>query len=150
MNIRFYNEADKFQVQAIFSKHWTDQEFLDELTENLGDPDVSFYVAEENSGIVSVAGFRKTPPHLHILAKTKKPAELYIIASKFQNRGIGNSLGQKILEEAKCLKFTEIICYSPTTHNDSWKFYEKLGFVQHGIVNDPEDGCPGMVWVKVI
>ena len=83
-------------------------------------------------------------------SNTDKSAELYIIASKYQNKGIGNLLGQKLIEEVKKLQFTEIVCYSPETHNSSWKFYEKLGFTQHGIIKDPDDGCPGMLWKKTI
>lgn len=75
---------------------------------------------------------------------------MYVIASKLQNEGIGSMLVQKVIEEAKSLHFTEIECYSPETHSSSWKFYEKLGFTKHGIIKDPDDGYPGMLWKKVI
>jgi len=59
-------------------------------------------------------------------------------------------LVSKVIEEIKKLNFTEIACYSPETHNSSWKFYEKLGFIRHGIIKDPDDGYPGMLWRKLI
>jgi RimJ/RimL family protein N-acetyltransferase len=150
MKFKKYNKKDSVAVQNIFAKYWTDKEFLDEIAENIGKDNTYFYVAEENDEIVGVAGFREAPKYLHDYAKTKNPAELYIIASKLQNKGFGSLLAQKVIEEAKKLHFTEIECYSPETHNSSWKFYEKLGFTKYGIINDPDDGYPGMLWIKII
>lgn len=149
MKIRNYSEKDKTAVQNIFEKYWNDKEFLDELTENLGSPEVYFYVAEKDDEVVGVAGFREAPEHLRAYADTKNPAELYIVASKLQNEGIGSKLVQKVIEDARDASFTEVECYSPETHNSSWKFYEDLGFTKHGIIKDPDDGCPGMLWRKV-
>lgn len=150
MEIRDYNEKDKRSVRNIFAKYWTDEEFLSELENNLNKKDVHFYVAEKDGIVVGIAGFRKAPEHLRIHAETNNPAELYVIASLSKNEGIGGVLAQKIIESAKNLNFTEIECYSPETHNSSWGFYEKHGFASHGIINDPDDGYPGMLWKKVI
>lgn len=150
MEIRNYNEHDKSAVQVIFAKYWTDKEFLNELTKNIEGNQISFYVAEKNDDIVGVAGFRQAPEYLCTHATTENPAELYIIASKLQQEGIGNALVQKVIREARNQSYTEIECYSPETHESSWKFYEKLGFTQYGIINDPDDGYPGMLWVKLI
>ena len=150
MEIRNYNKKDKVAVQHIFAKYWTDREFLDELEKNLDGDEVYFYVAEKDNEIIGVAGFRKAPKYLRDYAETENPVELYIIASKEKNKGFGNTLAQKIIEKAKKLNFTEIECYSPETHNSSWRFYEKLGFKKHGIINDPDDGYPGMLWRKVL
>lgn len=35
MKIREYKAGDKFGVEKIFLKYWTDPEFLDELSDNL-------------------------------------------------------------------------------------------------------------------
>lgn len=150
MKIRNYNKKDKIAAQQIFAKYWTDEEFLDELAENLDDDKIHFYVAEKDNEIIGVTGLREAPKYLRDYAETENPVELYIIASKLQNKGFGNLLALKVIEEAKKLNFTEIECYSPDTHNSSWKFYEKLGFTKHGIINDPDDGYPGMLWKKVI
>lgn len=147
---RKFQKSDQSAVLEIFSSYWTDPEFLKELAQELNNMACIFYVAEENSEIVGVAGLRNASTHLSTHANTDRPAELYIIASKYQNKGVGTFLGQKIIEEAEKLKFTEILCYSPETHNDSWKFYEKLGFTKQGIINDPDDGYPGMLWQKII
>jgi len=150
MKIRDYNKKDKEAVQNIFTRYWTDEEFLDELSENIDGGKMHFYVAEKDNEVAGVAGFRKAPEYLCLYAETKNPAELYIVASKLKNEGVGSMLVQKVIEEAKNLLFTEIECYSPETHNSSWKFYEKLGFTRHGIIKDPDDGYPGMLWRKVI
>lgn len=150
MKVREYSKIDETEAKNIFDLYWTDKEFLNELTNELNAKTCRFFVAEKDGEILGIAGLREAPAHLSIYAKTNKPAELYIIASKYQNKGIGNFLGQKIIEETRNLGFTEILCYSPETHNSSWKFYEKLGFTSYGIIKDPDDGYPGMLWVKTI
>lgn len=150
MKTRKYSKKDEVEVKNIFTQYWNDNEFLDELTEELHTEICKFYVAEKDGEIVGIIGLREAPAHLRSHADTENPAELYIIASKYQNKGIGNLLGQKIINEAKKLGFTEVVCYSPETHNSSWKFYEKFGFTKHGIIKDPDDGYPGMLWKKII
>lgn len=150
MKVREYGEKDKSAIEKIFTKYWTDEEFLSELAKNIDGCKMHFYVAEKDDEIVGVAGFREATEYLRVYAKTKNPAELYIVASQLQNEGIGSMLVQKVIEEARNLCFTEIECYSPETHNSSWKFYEKLGFTRHGIIKDPDDGYPGMLWRKII
>ncbi len=150
MKIRDYNEKDKSAIQNIFTKYWTDEEFLSELAKNIDEYKMRFYGAEKDGEVVGVAGFREAPEYLRVYAETKNPAELYVVASKLQNEGIGSMLVQKVIDEVRKLNFTEIECYSPETHNSSWKFYEKLGFKKHGIIKDPDDGYPGMLWEKTI
>ncbi|MEX2369209.1 MAG: GNAT family N-acetyltransferase [Candidatus Paceibacterota bacterium] len=155
MVIRDFTKEDKEQVEKIFSTYWNDPVFLRELTNNLDaytkKTDVDnkemyrFYVAEEAEEIVGIAGFRKAPDYLRIYADTDKPAEFYILASKYKRRGIGEALRLKRIEEAKKLGFTEILFYSPETHEDSWVFHDKLGFKRNGLITDP-DGYPGMIW----
>jgi len=148
MKVRDYDNKDEVEVKNIFTQYWTDNEFLNELAEELKAKVCKFYVAEKNGEVVGIAGLREAPTHLRNHADTSEPAELYIIASKYQNQGIGNFIGQKIVGEAKKLGFAEILVYSPETHISSWKFYEKLGFKKHGIIKDPDDGYPGMLWKK--
>jgi L-amino acid N-acyltransferase YncA len=150
MEIRNYSEHDKSAAQAIFAKYWTDGEFLNELINNIDGNETCFYVAEREGDIVGIAGFRQVPEYLRAHATTENPVELYIVASKLQREGVGNILVQKVIEEVKKRSYTEIECYSPETHESSWKFYEKLGFTQRGIIKDPDDGYPGMLWVKII
>ena len=150
MNIRDYNENDKDAVQTIFTKYWTDEEFLNELAKNIHEGSMHFYVAEKDGEVFGVVGFRESPEYLRAYAETKSPAELYVVASKVQDKGIGSALVRKVIEEARNLSFTEIECYSPETHDSSWKFYEKLTFTRHGIIKDPDDGYSGMLWRKII
>jgi L-amino acid N-acyltransferase YncA len=159
MIIRDFKKEDKVQVERIFSIYWNDEVFLRELAENL-DAYIEkkdayhkdmyrFYVAEEAREIIGIAGLRKAPEYLRAYADTDKPTEFYILASKYERRGIGEALGIKRIEEAKKLGFTEIIFYSPETHKDSWGFHDNLGFKRHGLIADP-DGYPGMVWKMML
>ncbi len=150
MEIREYNQQDEAQVKNIFAQYWTDPEFLEELLKNLNSTDCNFYIADKEGEIVGVVGIRKAPNFLSVEADTKNPSELYVVASKIKNKGIGSLLVKKMIEVAKNLGFTEMLGYSPETHNNSWPFYENLGFTQGGIIKDPDDGYPGMLWKKVI
>lgn len=156
MTVRNYKKQDEGAVKEIFSQYWTDANYIAELIGELnthvgeegdhGTNKCRFYVAERDGELVGIAGFRVAPEYLRKEVGTENPAELYIIASKFQGVGIGNLLSQTVVREARDLYFTEIVCYSPETHNSSWKFYEKLGFTKHGIIKNPDDGYPGMLW----
>ncbi len=138
-------------VEQILSFYWTDKEFLNELLGALEQNDYEFCVAEEdNSEIVGVAGLRPTAKFLRVHAETDNPVELYVIASKYAGSGIGSFLIKNIQEKAREQGYTELICYSPETHEDSWKFYERNKFKKDGIVKDPDDGYPGMLWKKTL
>jgi len=150
MKIREYNQKDEDQVKNIFSQYWNDPEFLEELLENLNSTDCSFYVADKEGEVVGVGGIRKASDFLRVKADTDNPAELYVIASKRKNEGIGSLLVKKLIEIAKDSGFTEILGYSPETHNSSWSFYDHLRFTQGGIIKDPDDGYPGMLWKQSI
>ena len=150
MTIEKYKNAQHVDVHNIFNQYFNDPEFLSELDESLKDSEAIFYVLTEYRDVISVVGVRKVTNYLLEHAKTENPLELYIIASKYKGAGAGSKLCDFIIKEAKFLGYTEIICYSPETHETSWKFYEHIGFVSGGIVNDPDDGYPGMLWRKVL
>ncbi len=150
MEIRKYDKKDKSEVKNIFTLYWNDEDFLDELIKELDSYYCNFYVAQEKDEIVGISGFRKIFNYLSNYIETDKPVELYIIASKYRKRGIGYLLVQKVIEEAKKSNFTEILCYSPETHNSSWRFYEKLKFIKYDTIIEPDDGYPGIIWKKKI
>lgn len=153
MIFKKYDQSDELEVKNIFTMYWNDPEFLDELSHALRSEDCSFYIAYddlEEKEIVGIAGTRKITNFLKDYTSTESPLELYVIASKYKEKGVGKFLCENIIEECKKMNRTEIICYSPETHNSSWVFYEKLGFIKHGVVNDPDDGYPGMLWSRII
>ncbi len=160
MIIRDFQKNDLKAVEEIFTLYWTDQKFLKELSDKLNthagqteecvNEKYRFFVAEEKSEIVGIAGFRNAPNYLKLRAKTNNPAELYILAVKHKNRGIGKELELKTAEGVKNLGFTEMILYSPNSHEESWGFYEKSGFEGAGEIIAPDDGEPGQVWRKTL
>ncbi len=155
MNIRTFQKEDKPQVEEIFAMYWNDEGFrkrladkLDIFIENDGiakEQQYGFYVAEEGDEIVGIAGFRKAPEHMRKYAKTDNPVEFYILGSKYKNKGIGERLRLKRIEESKKRGFTEVVLYSPDSHKDSWSFHDRLGFERVGSDIAP-DGEPGMIW----
>ena len=147
MEIRKFKEKDKASVEEIFSKYWNDPTFLKELSSELNENPSNFYVAEDHSEIVGIVGYKNIPDYLKKFAKTPNPVELYIIASKHIRRGIGKILKSKIVKVAKYKGFSEILLFSPRTHNNSWEFHDTLNFQRLGEVTPPNDEI-GYVWSR--
>lgn len=143
MKFRKYTKEDKSSVNEIFRLYWTDSEFLEELNTEL--EKVDFWVAEENGEIIGVLGTRPAPKYLG----DSESLELYIIASKTKEKGLGSAL-LKYVEKQVPEKYKHLVLYSPETHESSWGFYERNGFESGGIIKDPEDGYPGILWKKSI
>lgn len=152
MIIREFEKKDQTEVEEIFTLHWTDPEFLAELSSELDaylKEDYKFFVAEENSEILGVVGFRKLPDYLKSYAQTNNPVEFYVVAVKHKGNGIGQKLKLKLLEEAKKNNFSEILLYSPNSHNESWGFHDKFGFERVGEITPPDDDI-GQLWRKIL
>jgi len=154
MFVREFKEHDQEVAEEIFALHWTDPEFLEELSSELRSyiknapaENRRFFVAEESDEIVGVAGLRELPEYLRPYTVTDKPVELYIIAAKYKRRGIGTKLKTKLTEEAQKLGFAEILLFSPHSHDESWGFHDMLGFERVGEVTPPDDEV-GQVWRK--
>ncbi|MBI2482324.1 MAG: GNAT family N-acetyltransferase [Candidatus Vogelbacteria bacterium] len=148
MTIREFRESDRKVAEEIFALYWTDPEFLKELSDELGE-NARFFVAEDSNEIVGIVGFKKLPDYLKPFALTNNPVEFYVIAAKYKRRGIGEKLKLKLIEEVQKAGFTEILLFSPNTHNESWNFHDKLGFERVGEVTPPEDNI-SQVWRKVL
>ena len=156
MNIRDFNERDRKAVEEIFAMYWTDPEFLEELScelqaciERNPDEPCRFFVAEENGEILGIVGYKKLADYLNEWAVTDNPVELYVIASKYKRKGIGEKLKLKLVDELRETGFKEILLYSPNSHSDSWGFHDILGFERVGETIPPEDEV-GQVWRKIL
>lgn len=159
MQIRPLIKDDLNQVKTIFNLYWNDQEFIEELTGeakefvNKTNKSVSekytYYVAENSNEILGIIGFRKSPSHMSEYTKSAKPAELYILASKNHGQGTGKILVDKMLNNLHKDNYTEVVLYSPNTHNAAWGFYDHLGFERVGKAIAP-DGEPGMIWRMIL
>jgi len=156
MIIRNFQEKDFEQAKEIFALYWTDPEFLKELSSELqvfidmkGNGTSGFFVAEEDNKIIGIIGYKKLVDYLKPYTLTDNPVEFYVIAVKNKRMGVGKKLKQKLLEEAQKLGFSEIILYSPGTHDESWHFHDSQGFERLGEVTPPDDDI-GQVWRKVL
>jgi len=159
MIIRDFQGGDKEVVEEIFKLYWTDPEFLAGLsrklqmcikqTEEYINKKYRFFVAEENGKVLGIAGLRGAPDHMRQHTKTNNSAEFYVLAVKYKGRGTGEALRLKRIEEAKKLGFTEIVLYSPNSHQESWGFHDRHGFERVGEALAP-DGEPGQIWRRVL
>jgi len=156
MIIRELQEGDEKAAKEILALYWTDPEFLEEVSREVGsyvkktkNKDYGFFVAEEQGEIVGIAGFRKPADYLRLFTLTHNPAELYILAVKQKRKGTGEKLKQKLITEVQKLGFSEILLFSPNSHSESWSFHDRLGFERVGEVTPPDDEV-GRVWRKVL
>jgi len=149
MVIREFTEKNRNDVEYIFSKYWNDPIFLKELSDALTNNPSKFFVAEDNNEIIGVAAYKDIPDYLKEFAKTKNPTELYVIASKYKRKGIGSLLKSKIIEIVKKEGFSEILLFSPGTHNNSWEFHDTFNFQRLGKVTPPDDD-EGYVWSGIL
>ncbi|PIR45446.1 MAG: hypothetical protein COV09_01410 [Candidatus Vogelbacteria bacterium CG10_big_fil_rev_8_21_14_0_10_50_13] len=156
MDIREFKKNDKKAIEGLFSLYWTDPEFLKELSDELQlylekgvNKDRGFWVAEEKGEILGIVGFKKLADYLRPYALTDNPVEFYIIAVKHKRQGVGTKLKLKLIDEVKNLGFSEILLFSPGSHDESWTFHDNLGFERVGEVTPPDDEI-GHVWRKVL
>jgi L-amino acid N-acyltransferase YncA len=136
--------------------YWTDPVFLEELSheldlyiENKQSKNSGFFVAEKDGEIVGIVGFRKLPEYLKPYALTDNPIELYVIAVKHKRMGVGKILKSKLIEEVQKNGSSEILLYSPGSHNESWEFHDIFGFKRVGEITPPEDDA-GYLWRKIL
>lgn len=91
---------------------------------------------------------RSAPENMRQYSTTPKVAELYVLATKYKGRGIGNSLVSKRIEEAKKEGYTEVVTFSGESHKDAWGFHDKYyNRAGQGIA---PNGEPGLIWRRVI
>lgn len=156
MIIREFKQEDQKVVEEIFALYWTDPEFLKELSDELQsfiklslNKDLGFFVAEENGEIVGIVGFKKLADYFKPYAETNNPIELYVIAVKHKRNGVGKKLKIRFIEEIKKMGFSEILFFSPNSHNESWSFHDLLDFERVGEIIPPDDEI-GQIWRKIL
>lgn len=151
--IRELRKEDIEQVQRIFELYWTDDGFLEKLhnrlkqfvedSAGLAEQGFKYFVAEENGEVVGIGAMRKAPEKMRKYATTSNPVEFYVLASKYPGRGIGSALRNRRIEEAKKDGYTEIVFFSPDSHQESWAFHDELS---QRVGPTEVDGEPGVVW----
>ncbi len=154
IQIRKFKDEDIKYIEAIYDLYWHD-DFRERLSERLNDfvnqtedsvkQDFKYFVAEKAGEVVGVAVIRDLPEHMKMYAETNNPAELYVIAVKYQNQGIGSLLREYMIKEIKGLGYTEILFFSGEMHKESWKFHDDSGFKKVGESIAP-NGEKGYIW----
>ena len=157
MIIRELKDKDVPEVENIYDLYWFG-DFRENLSKKLKDyienslrsieQKFKYFVAEENGEIIGVIALRKLPSHMQSYANTNNGAELYILAVKYKQKGIGTALRAKIIDEAKKSGYTEMLFFSAESHKDSWAFHNNSDFKQIGGAITP-NGEKGKIWRMV-
>lgn len=151
MKFQRYDKIYKDQVFNIFKKYWTDKVFLKELEKAIDLKPYNFYITlNVDNEVVGIVGLKETSYFLKEKTVNHNNIELYIIASKNKDAGVGTFMCSEIIKVCKESGYLEIICYSPDTHKSSWRFYERNQFQNLGIVYDPDDGYSGIAWSRLV
>jgi ribosomal protein S18 acetylase RimI-like enzyme len=132
-------------------------ETLKNMQESLsGNNDRVYLVAEEDSAIVGVIGFKNPDRIMIAFAQTSNPAELinaYVRVDERGGRGVGRALVDFLEEEAIRQGFTEIILNSgPRFKDTGWGFYDKLpNYNRVGMAeNYYGQGADAPVWSRML
>ena len=157
MIIRNAEKKDLTDIRDIYSLYYKDKKDLEHFTnrvkEVLGEPefagqwDFHYLVAEIDGEVLGLIGYRKPAEKLLQFTKTPEPIELYSLFVRNRGGGVGQILVAEMIKKTKESKYTEIVVYSSEKWNDSWGFYDKLGFVRTGHLNV---GGDGQVWTMVL
>lgn len=154
--IREMEKSDMNAVAELFAIHWADDRdfqmrlidraigFINQTAEVM-DQKFTYFVADNAGDVVGVAGMRNIPDHMRDVTVTDNVCELYILAVKEKSRGVGKALVSQILHTAEAAGYTEIVLYSGETHQDSWGFYDQIGFDRVSESIAP-NGEKGMIW----
>lgn len=152
--IRKFKKDDVHSIEGIYDLYWHD-DFRIRLSERLNDfvnqkddsikQDFQYFVAEKDGEVVGIASTRKLPDHMKMYSTTNNPVELYVVAVKYQNQGIGKILRNKMIDEARSKNCTEILFFSGEKHKDSWSFHDSSGFERVGDFVAP-NGEKGHIW----
>lgn len=152
--VRELIREDISEVEEILELYWSGDlknHFLKRIvdyvnqTSEMIDGEYKYYVAANQKEIVGFAGMRKVPPFMLSYTNTGKPIEFYLIGVKYKGRGIGTALRERLIDEAKRMKFTEAILFSAENHKDSWKFHDHSDSKRIAEILAP-NGDSGNVW----
>jgi len=152
MIIRTAKQKDVSSINSIFDLYWED-DFRLNLTNKLNSyfegklsqQNFEFFVGEKGGEVVGVLAYRKAPHHMLKFTSTTKPAELYVIAARERQVGIGGQMRKYLIQEVQQNNFTEIVFFSGELHEDSWDFHDNSSFKRLEKTSAP-NGELGYIW----
>lgn len=145
LRIRSLEQKDIPQVENIFDKYWFGY-FRSHLSDKLKLMDMNWVVAEQENEIVGVAVSREAPEQMRLYSETESVIEFYVVAVKYQGQGIGTTLRDERMEQARKAGYKEMVFFSGETHKDSWIFHDDSEFKRVGEHVAP-DGERGFIWL---
>lgn len=162
MNIRPARVKDEMGVKRIFSEYYRDPSsglvekdnvdyFAEKVIgfarkgETMGEQNFYFLVASGFFGrVLGVGGVRKPSSALVSFATTGNPLELYALFVLKKGKSVGSALNLALIEYAKLAGYTELIVHSSDRFQDSWNFYDKIGYKR--LANIQEGTGRAQIW----
>ncbi len=144
--ISAYVPKDSAGVRGIYAQHYSEEEIAHVFT-RINDPTVSTLVAHEGEEVIGVCVFRAPHEKLLPFTTTAKPLELYSLYAKARRGGAGKMLVQEMIKQAQAQGYTEIVVASADRWQQSWGFYDAVGFTRVGQINEP-NGELLQIWTK--
>ncbi|OHA88039.1 MAG: hypothetical protein A2741_00055 [Candidatus Zambryskibacteria bacterium RIFCSPHIGHO2_01_FULL_43_27] len=156
--VRQMKQEDLPRAEAILALYWSGElkdrfvkrmrDFVAQTEESI-EQKYKYVVAEEGGEVVGMAALRKAPQFMSQFTTTSNPAEFYIAAVKYKEKGIGFALREERIKEARRLGFTEAVFFSAESHKDSWNFHDDSEFKRMGKALSP-NGEGGQVWGMIL
>ncbi len=135
-------------MREIYEQHYSEEEIAHVFT-RINDPTVSTLVAYEGEEVIGVCVFLAPHEKLLPFTTTAKPLELYSLYAKARRSGAGKVLIQEMTRQAQEQGYTEIVVASADRWQQSWGFYDAIGFTRVGQINEP-NGELLQIWTKLI
>jgi len=163
---RQINKEDLALIQIILEqwvRHWKNNQLIPEeiagiiknMENSLTSEDSSFYIAETpKDGIIGVVGIKTPSEKMKEFTTSQKAVELvnFFVDKKHRGgKGVGSTLLRRIESEVIKVGKDQIVLNSGRRYQESWGFYDKIGFERVGIAKDIYGvGNDAPVWLKQV
>lgn len=145
--LRDLQKQDVIELGAVYDLYWSGI-FREKLTRKIYEfvtnsekahiEKVHYYVAESNNKILGAISFRDAPEPMLKYTTSSNPLEVYILAVREKGKGIGKILIEKMISEGKKSGYTEAVLFNSDSHDESRRFYIKIGFMDAGKAVAPD------------
>lgn len=128
MEITSYTNQDQEQVTGFFRTIYKEMGWQEEKADHLDDPKIAFHLPngiflliKEDDRIIGTGGIIKLAHNSGLMKK-------FYIDQNYRGKGVAQLLLQKLLEEAKEMKLTQIVLDASNSNTRAIRFYEKNSF----------------------
>jgi len=110
---------------------YLNDQFGDEqLTSNLRDPNIDYFLISSNTQITGFIKVNFAPKAKPIITEAAELEKIYVLP-EFKGKGIGNKAMKEIIKLAKERAMKNLYLDVLDSNNKAFDFYKRLGFVLH-------------------